>query len=380
MTAVLGDSIKRVLVLGGGFAGSAVAIALGRAGVEVDIVEINPSWTTLGAGISIGGPSLRTLQQLGVLDEFLREGAAFDGVEIRTPTGQVVMEIPTPRIVGTEVPGGAAVMRPVLGRILSEAAVRAGATVRLGTTLTSFTDTGDGVDVLLSDGEEGRYDLLVAADGLYSQTREKLIPDAPRPSYNGQGAWRAVLPRQPEVSHTLLWNNDDIKVGINPVSQSQMYLFVNENRATNDYIAPESQLDRLLAMLAPFSDPVIVQVRADLNEDSLIVYRPIESLLVPKPWHVGRTAFIGDAVHATTPHLAAGAGIGLEDALVLVEELAAAETVEEALEAYQDRRYPRCRMVVENSGRLGVIEVEHGDKAEHSRIMAESMAALAQPI
>jgi 2-polyprenyl-6-methoxyphenol hydroxylase-like FAD-dependent oxidoreductase len=89
---------------------------------------------------------------------------------------------------------------------------------------------------------------------------------------------------------------------------------------------------------------------------------------------------IGDTVHATTPHLASGACIGIEDGIVLAEELGRAATLDAALAAFQQRRWERCRMVVENSARLGEIEATGGDKAEHARIMRESMIALAQPI
>ena len=89
---------------------------------------------------------------------------------------------------------------------------------------------------------------------------------------------------------------------------------------------------------------------------------------------------IGDTVHATTPHLASGACIGIEDALVLAEELGRTDDVSSALNAFENRRWERCRMVVENSARLGEIEVAGGDKEEHARIMRESLMALAQPI
>jgi 2-polyprenyl-6-methoxyphenol hydroxylase-like FAD-dependent oxidoreductase len=89
---------------------------------------------------------------------------------------------------------------------------------------------------------------------------------------------------------------------------------------------------------------------------------------------------IGDAVHATTPHLASGAGIGIEDAIVLADELADADDLDSALERFQQRRWERCRMVVENSARLGGIEITGGDKEEHARIMRKSFQALAQPI
>jgi 2-polyprenyl-6-methoxyphenol hydroxylase-like FAD-dependent oxidoreductase len=101
---------------------------------------------------------------------------------------------------------------------------------------------------------------------------------------------------------------------------------------------------------------------------------------MPRPWVSGRVVLIGDAVHAITPHLASGACIGIEDALVLAEELARTAVVDEALAAFEARRWERCRMVVQNSGRLGEIEIAGGDKEEHARIMRESLMALAQPI
>ena len=89
---------------------------------------------------------------------------------------------------------------------------------------------------------------------------------------------------------------------------------------------------------------------------------------------------IGDAVHATTPHLASGAGLGIEDGLVLAEELAAATELGAALERFQQRRWERCRLVVENSLRLGDIERSGGSQQEHADIMRSSMMALVQPV
>ena len=98
------------------------------------------------------------------------------------------------------------------------------------------------------------------------------------------------------------------------------------------------------------------------------------------PWHRGRIVLVGDAAHATTPHLASGAAISVEDAIVLVEELERAASVEAALTAYVARRFERCKMVVENSLRLGEIEISGGSKDEHSQVMRDSMIALLAPI
>jgi 2-polyprenyl-6-methoxyphenol hydroxylase-like FAD-dependent oxidoreductase len=372
--------VNKVLIIGGGFSGMAAAIQLRRQDIAVDLVEIDPDWRSYGAGISLGGATMRALVQLGVIDAFLAEGAASDGVGIFVPTGQKVAELPTPRLAGPGVPGNGAILRPVLARILAGATRQSGANVRLGCTFTRIEQDAGGVDVAFTDGSTGRYDLVIGADGLYSAVRRTVFPDAPTPQYSGQGVWRAVLPRPADINGTMMWLGPKIKPGLNPVSQDEMYLFVTEDRETNDFVDPSGFLAHVKALLAPFPDPRLQRVRAALDENSRIIYRPLESLLMPTPWYKGRIVLVGDTVHATTPHMASGACIGIEDALVLADELAKAGSVDQALDRYLARRWERCRMVVQNSGRLGQIEIAGGDKEEHARIMRETLAALAAPI
>lgn len=373
-------SASRILIIGGGFSGMAAAIQLRRQGAEVDLVEIDPGWRSYGAGISLGGATLRAFRTLGILDAFLAQGSAADGVQLCLPHGPRVAELPTPRIAGPDVPGGGAIMRPVLARILADATRASGANVRLGCTFTTIEQDAEGVEVAFTDGSRQRYDLVIGADGLYSQVREAVFPQAPKPRYSGQAVWRAVLPRPPEIDTCVMWMGPRVKPGVNPVSKTEMYLFVTEPRPSNDHVDPATFADHLRGLLADFSAPALQAIRAQIGPDSQIVYRPLEGLLMPRPWFSGRVVLIGDTVHATTPHLASGACIGIEDALVLAEELAREVPLVAALAAFEQRRWERCRMVVQNSARLGEIEVAGGDKEEHGRIMRESLMALAQPI
>lgn len=374
------STVDKVLIIGGGFSGMAAAIELRRQGIAVDLVEIDPGWRSYGAGISLGGATLRAFRRLGVLDAFMARGSATDNVDICIPTGVKVATLPTPRLAGPDVPGNGGIMRPVLAEILAEATRAAGVAVRLGCTFTHIEQDAHGVDVTFSDGSNGRYDLVIGADGLYSKVRETLFQDAPKPRYTGQGVWRAVLPRPPEVGGAMMWVGDKVKTGLNPVSHDEMYLFVTEDRKENTYVAPSEFLATLKGLLARFPAPLMQQVAAQLDAGSQIVYRPLESLLMPRPWYQGRVVLVGDTVHATTPHMAAGACIGIEDAIVLAEEVGKGGSVDDALAHYQERRWERCRMVVENSGRLGEIEIAGGDKEEHGKIMRETMMSLAAPI
>jgi 2-polyprenyl-6-methoxyphenol hydroxylase-like FAD-dependent oxidoreductase len=370
----------RILVIGGGFSGMSAAIQLRRQGVDVDLVEIDPGWRSYGAGISLGGATLRAFRTLGILEAFLQQGSASDGVHLCAPHGPKVAELPTPRIAGPDVPGGGAIMRPVLARILADATLAAGANVRLGCTFTAIEPDAEGVEVSFTDGQRRRYALVVGADGLYSKVREVLFPGAPRPRYSGQAVWRAVLPRPPEIQTATMWMGPRVKPGVNPVSKTEMYLFVTEPRPSNEHVDPATFAPHLRALLDDFPAPTLRTIREQIGSDSQIVFRPLEGLLMPRPWWRGRVVLIGDTVHATTPHLASGACIGIEDALVLAEELGRTPDVATALAAFEQRRWERCRMVVQNSARLGEIEIAGGDKEEHARIMRESLMALAQAI
>jgi len=374
------SAARRILIIGGGFSGMSAAIELRKQGAEVDLVEIDAGWRSYGAGISLGGATLRAFRTLGVLDAFLQQGSATDGVHLCVPHGPKVAELPTPRLAGPDVPGGGAIMRPVLARILADATRASGANVHLGCTFTAIEQDADGVDVSFTDGQRRRYDLVIGADGLYSKVRETVFPSAPTPRYSGQAVWRAVLPRPPEIQTATMWMGPRVKPGVNPVSKTEMYLFVTEPRPSNEHVDPATFATRLRALLEDFPAPVLKAIREQIGPDSQIVFRPLEGLLMPRPWSKGRVVLIGDTVHATTPHLASGACIGIEDALVLAEELGRTGDVGRALNAFENRRWERCRMVVENSARLGEIEVAGGDKEEHARIMRESLMALAQPI
>jgi 2-polyprenyl-6-methoxyphenol hydroxylase-like FAD-dependent oxidoreductase len=376
----MNSGIKKILVIGGGFAGMTAALQLSRQGFDVDLVEIDAGWRSYGAGISLHGSTLRVINELGLIDPFMQEGFASDGLELRGPNDVVVATIPTPRVAGPDIPGGGAIMRPALAKILSEAVRSSPTHVRLGLTFTDISQDETGATVSFSDGSVLRYDLVVGADGLYSAVRAKVFPDAPKPRFIGQSVWRAVLPRPEGIETVTMWMGPKLKVGVNRVTADQVYLFLTEDRATNDFVAPETFVEHLRGLLERFPSPTIQKIASELSSEHQIVYRPLEQMLLPRHWHRGRIALIGDAVHATTPHLAAGACIGIEDAMVLAEELSKGTDLSAALTAFEDRRWDRCRMVVENSGRLADIEIHGGSREEHSSIMQQSMKSLAQAI
>jgi 2-polyprenyl-6-methoxyphenol hydroxylase-like FAD-dependent oxidoreductase len=371
--------IRRALVVGGGIAGMATAIMLRRNGVPVDLIDLDPEWRVYGAGITITGPTLRAFEALGILDRVIAGAHTADGVQVCDVAGEHLSVIPTPSPAGSRVPGSGGIMRPALHKILSDDVLALDTNVRLGITVDEIASKPDAEDVRFSDGTTGEYDLVVGADGLFSNMRARLFPNAPAPQFSGQACWRLMTGRLPGIDRRHYFLGGPVKAGLTPVSPSEMYMFVLENVEENVRIDPATFYRKLSDLLVAFGGP-LAEVRAGLSPQSSIVYRPLETLLLPAPWHLGRTVIIGDAAHATTPQLASGAGMAVEDGLVLAEEMQHAPTVEEGLRRFMRRRYERCRLVVENSVQLGRYEVDRAPVEAQTSLVALSLEKLAEAI
>lgn len=370
--------IKKVLVVGGGVGGMSTALALARQGVDVELADADPQWRAYGAGISVTGLSLRAFADLGILDEVRDKGFVGAGIRLRGVDGAVIMESPVPPVDAPPVARSGGIMRPVLHEIMSRRVRDAGVRVTLGAQITEIVQHAAGVEVALPEGRSERFDLVVAADGIFSTTRRLLFPEAPQPKFTGQGCWRIVADRPPEVDRAEMWLGGSVKLGFNPVSPDKMYAFILEHVPDNPWFAAEEQLGHIAELLAPYGG-YVAAVRESLGQDSQVNYRPLEWLLLRAPWHKGRVVLIGDAVHATTPHMASGAGMAVEDGLVLAAELAHHADLGEALAAFTERRFERARMVVENSVRVGEIEMAGGDQRDANAMLGDTMHKLQQP-
>lgn len=371
--------IQRALIVGGGIGGMSMAITLRKLGIAVELIDLDPQWRVYGAGITITGATLRAFKSLGILEAVMAKAYTGEGIQVCDVNGKPLHLVPTPPAVDSDTPGCGGIMRPVLHKILSEKTLALGANVRLGLTVYDIDSHSDGVRVRLSDGSEERYDMLVGADGVNSRVRALLFPDAPKPQYTGQCVWRIVAPRPASITRRHFFLGGPGKVGITPVSNEQMYLFyleTTEKRAP----MPDILLPRELRRLLNGYGGILAELRESLSIDSQVVLRPLEGFLLPRPWQKGNAILIGDAAHPTTPQLASGAGLAVEDALVLGEEIARHDTVEHAFANFMERRYERCRLVVENSLEIGRREQARAPAEVQTGIVEQSLQLLAQPI
>ncbi|WLI04531.1 FAD-dependent oxidoreductase [Pseudomonas sp. FP597] len=373
------NTVNKVLVVGGGIGGLCAAIALRQKGIDVDLVELKTEWTVYGVGIIQQSNVVREMHRLGVLDAYLGAAYAFEDVGIYTVDGQPLVRIPGQRLAGPEFPANVGISRRALHKVLSETAMDLGTTVRLGTTVASFVQDVDGVEVVFNDDSLGRYDLLVGADGLYSKVRELIFGDKYQPRFTGQSVWRYNFPRPAQIDHLANFQGPQGNAGLVPLAENLMYLFTTSHEPGNPWMAAHNMAANLRDRLSGFGG-LIGELREQITDNSEVVYKPLETVFVDEPWYRGRVLLIGDAAHATTPHLGQGAGMAIEDAVVLSEELTSGGTVEEQMKRFIERRFERCKFISDKSLLACEKEIQRDPDFDRIGLVKEMLEVTARPI
>ncbi|MET9594248.1 FAD-dependent monooxygenase [Streptomyces sp. NPDC006516] len=346
----------RVLVHGGGIGGLTLAVALARSGHTVEVVELRDELDALGVGIIQPSNALHVMGEIGVLDACVAAGFEWEVLTICDPAGATLAKIPQPRM--GDAPASNGIPRPELARVLGDATTAAGVPIRFGTTISELTDDGAGVEVTLSDGSRGRWDLVVGFDGIGSPLRSRLYGDRYAPEYTGFANWRVTVPRLPEVQGVVVsTGRTSTKALLTPITDELMYLAAVTAEEADFRPDPARAHEQLRERLAAFGGPV-AQALSEVASPDGVVYSRISQVTVEGPWHVGRVVIAGDAAHASTPNLAQGAAMAVEDALVLVHSLDAYEDVPSALAAWEERRRARA-MFVQNLSRA-ILKEETG--------------------
>lgn len=377
-----------VLVVGGGIGGLSAAIALRGADYDVNVVEIKADLHSSVYGVGIIQPvnALRALAAIGCAEACLEVGYSTTAWgQLLDVDGNLVREMPGARIPGSDLPPMNGLTRPQLHKILTDKATDAGAAIEYGKTFTDLTDGPDGVEVSYSDGSRNVVDIVVGADGVYSKVRPYVLAEDLKPVYIGQSAFRLNIPREPEIDRIILQHGPDGVAGFVPIGPGLAYIFYNSTWEEGRWLEPGKTADELRKRLAPFGGLAGLVRDRYVNDSAAIVFRPEEWLIAPPPWHRGRIVLIGDAVHAVTPHLGQGAAQAIEDGVVLAECLSALDGIDgidKALTRYTERRYERCKLIVESSVAIGEYEMNPAAHPgfDHAGLTQHVLEVMAAPI
>jgi 2-polyprenyl-6-methoxyphenol hydroxylase-like FAD-dependent oxidoreductase len=288
------------------------------------------------------------LNDIGLAEACMEQGTSYPGFDYYTGTGHFMFYGPSPTIPGY--PGVNGISRKKLHNILIDAVQENGTKIYMGTTVNQLDNKADGVKVKLSNGIKATYDLVIGSDGSNSKVRQLLFGEVTQ-DYSGQGVWRYTLPRPKEVDKGIFYYGQKAKAGLVPMSDEEMYLLVTTHEPGNPKF-PSDQLHVLLQERLNEFGGVIAEAREMIIDPSLVVYRPIFSHFVESPWYKGNVVLVGDAAHGTAPHLGQGASIAIEDVVMLADILNHDFDIQESLQIFMEKRYDRCKMIVDHSNQL----------------------------
>lgn len=352
---------KKILVVGGGIGGLSAAIALRQHGHDVHVIERYPDAHASVYGVGIIQPinALRALDALGCAQACIEAGyPAKAWGAMYDHAGNFIRDIHGTPIESSTLPPMNGVTRPKLHEILTSRAVDLGVQIDYSTSFASLDDSGDDVVVTLENGDTLTADAVVGADGVRSKVRAYVLDADLQPRYIGQSAYRQNMPALPEIDRIILQDGPSGMAGFVPIGPDLAYMFFNkpmergERPPTEDLPgALRKELEGFGGLAGRFRDEFLSDDPAD------IVLRPEESLIAPAPWHKGRVVLMGDAVHAITPHLGQGAAQAIEDGVVLGEVLTEHDDLETAFAEFTERRFERCKLIVETSLNIGEWEM-----------------------
>jgi 2-polyprenyl-6-methoxyphenol hydroxylase-like FAD-dependent oxidoreductase len=326
-----------VLIVGAGIAGLALGRALRARGIAAEIAERTTAWTPAGTGIYLPANGVRALRSLGLGDVVTSASVRMTHQRILDNRGRLLAEIDLDAV-WSDVGPCIGLRRTDLHTLLLDGA--RGVPLRLGATVKTVTESHEGVTVVF-DGDSAReYDVVVGADGIHSTIRRLVFGHFP-PRYVGQVSWRFLSePTHAITNWTVMLAPDRAFLTV-PV-RGGLYCYADLVCESFEPAAA-TDLGRLRSLFADFAGPVTALVDR-LVDAGVVHFAPIEEVTVD-PCAKGHVVLIGDAAHATSPNMAQGACMALEDALVLSEILASGGAVADQLIAFSERRRARTRWV-----------------------------------
>lgn len=348
--------IRSALVIGGGIAGPATAMALQKAGIEATVYEAYDSTAeAVGGGLSIAPNGLAALAVLGAEDVVRGIGIPMTAMVMQSWTGKRLATFG-----GTDPaePIGQFVWRGELYQGLNEEAARRGIRTEYGRRLVRVSETADAVTAHFADGSDATADILIGADGIRSTIRRLIDAAAPSPRYAGLASFAGRMADTGEPStngamHMVFGKHaffgyqvmDDASGGwfVN-LPQKTAQSLSDARRAGADYWIRE-----LTGVFSQDRTPAARMIARTRPEDLLIV-GPMEDVPTVPTWSRGRMVLVGDAAHATSPSSGQGASLAIESAVQLARCLRDLPH-EQAFTAYEQLRRTRVEKIIAAAAR-----------------------------
>jgi salicylate hydroxylase len=340
------------LISGGGIGGLITAYALAKKGYPVRLFEQATEFGEVGAGIQLGPNIFRVLEKVGLKDAILADAHIPPAQEMRNAlTGALVTNMPLghefiDRFGGQ--PYAVTHRADIHGTFLKACQGNNLITLETSRRVESYDDTGAGVTITLNNGETVKGRALIAADGMWSKIRERIVGDG-RPRVSGHIAYRAVL-KHDEVPKDLwrpdvvLWAGPRTHFVHYPLRRGELYNLVavfHSDHYEEGWDAEGSK--ELLWKHFQGQVPEVLRMLELINTWRMWVLCDREPV---KNWSQGNVTLLGDAAHPMLQYLAQGACMATEDAIVLADKVAEQpDNLPAAFKAYEQARYLRTARV-----------------------------------
>jgi salicylate hydroxylase len=375
---------KSVLVAGAGIGGLCAAVALARRGISVEVLEQTSVLAEVGAGVQMSPNAVKVLANLG-LDKRV-EAVAFepDGGEMRHyKSGKTISYTPFKN--ACERRYGAKyyhVHRADLHKVLYDAALELGVSVRLDTKIASYDQSGGTVRAVSTDGRSFQGDVLVGADGIHSAVRAQMLgPD--EAEFTGQIAWRAVIPVE-NLPPNLIRPNATVWIGpgrhvvtyyVRGGTLVNLAAFQDKDHWPSESWRAKGDINEFRNAFKGWHTEVgtLVEAASDCFVWALYAREPLST------WSEGHVTLLGDACHPMLPYMSQGAAMAIEDSYVLADRLSRkGMTIAQALMDYERCRKPRTSMVQAGSRKNGKLFHMSGGLRSWGRLTALRIAATLQ--
>ncbi len=351
-------------IIGGGVAGLSTALALQKAGFQFHLFEQSPAFGEVGAGMGISTSTFNLLQKLGVGNAFLETAVPLKRFVIVNHRLKKVLNVPFDGI-------GYCIRRAKLVEVLSKPLQPDQYT--LNAQIGSVDEREDHVEVKLKDGSTHQFDMVVAADGIHSCIRKKVLPQVVA-RYTGQTMWRGIakigLPDYFQNRMHELWGMNR-RMGIVDLGNDNYFWYIVRFASENgkdDAATIQHDLKKLF-------DKHHVHPIEIVHATDNILRTDLKDIAPGNfPWHTNRIVFVGDSIHACTPHLSQGACQAIESAYTLAGCLKKYGNLQEAFTTYQSLRQEKIKFINNLSYHFG--RFSHQRKGWQDKVLHTVLSAL----
>ena len=361
----------KAIIIGAGIGGLTTAIALKRAGYQIEVYDRVKELRPVGAGISLWSNGVKVMNWLGLGDEIHKIGGEMNRMTYLNKENELLNDIDLLPLIDQVGQRPYPVSRSELQSMLLEQLGKE--YVKLETKCIGAKEEGNQVTAIFEDGSTATGDVLIAADGVRSVLRNYVTQQKPEPRYADYVNWNGLVDASPELADKHSWViyvGDGKRASMMPVGGDRFYYFFGVPMEKGTVVEPQDRRDELAKLFQGWPEPVqnLIQQLNPLETNRLEIHDldPLEKLAR------GRVVLVGDAGHATTPTLGQGGCQAMEDAEILCRYLVTTNiSVEDALQRYESARKERtARLVLKARQRADTI---YGKEMELTQQWYESL-------